>query len=421
MFGVCSGFEREVSSIILPLSANGAECVYAGLLCRFRRFTSRGFWGAAQACSRSSRLALYVLCRYNHRMATPHTRFTVLTNAGSVLKAFGYRAQALEYAHSYANTNHVAVDVRDVMAHPGFAGLWHVHPEIAEESQVDRPRTGKWVLARDWTGAEIGKSVVLGRCDEGQTWRVRCACGAIIDRGTRQLLWATADSRRATSRRTIAVACENCRAEWLNERTRLRRHRRHKDRTERSARLREELTLTQTAMSKLTGLSNVRISQIECMRGEPPYSTYGWREHAETIATFHGLSPEDIWPESVKEAKREAFRLERAAAEPSPTPEDELSWLEGLERMQEWLKSISKGERELLWARANGERLEDIGQRIGLSKERVRQLEERALLNLRYSLGLLDEEEREWYQRTKRYLRYTRTRRRDALEAGAAS
>jgi RNA polymerase sigma-32 factor len=139
----------------------------------------------------------------------------------------------------------------------------------------------------------------------------------------------------------------------------------------------------------------------------------------EQLAQASGLSVQRAEALMPLLASRDMSLDERAAdgvapvdriAAPTPTPEDEVFREEKKRRLEKALgiavEELPPREREIIrgrWLTENPETLEQVGHRFGISKERVRQLEERAKRRVRERLeALVGEYVRENAGRTER-------------------
>lgn len=151
---------------------------------------------------------------------------------------------------------------------------------------------------------------------------------------------------------------------------------------------------TQSEAARRIGTTAQLLGKLENLK-EPAWGEHGWRPVAIRVADFYGLSPEYLWPEEIALVRKTAFSLELAAADVAALPpgEVELEAKEVSDRLLGALKNTPPRERLILAWRfgfgdADEHTLEEIGTKLGLSRERVRSLENRAIGGLRTDRAL---------------------------------
>jgi transcriptional regulator with XRE-family HTH domain len=182
--------------------------------------------------------------------------------------------------------------------------------------------------------------------------------------------------------------------------------------------LREEAGLTQGQLADRIGIHLQDYNGLEAMRDKPVDKKGRWRSCALAISEYHGMAPEDLFPDvvlgverAVVERKLDAAEIcsllpsysERAAMGPesmllAASKEEELSREVGevvgtlTPREQEILRNHFglEGARERSgslpdsgnYSRAHT--LDDLSVRLGVSSERIRAIEAKALRKMRH-------------------------------------
>lgn len=134
--------------------------------------------------------------------------------------------------------------------------------------------------------------------------------------------------------------------------------------------------------------------QFEALKISPTGARGEWRGCARRIAVAYGVEPEDLWPECIAAIAQSSIEIEvgarevlalSAAVDPQVVADARLYLLALMGRT----KLHGRQERLLILRYGldgSGERsFEEIGKELGVSRERVRQIEQRALRNLRHA------------------------------------
>jgi RNA polymerase sigma factor (sigma-70 family) len=156
--------------------------------------------------------------------------------------------------------------------------------------------------------------------------------------------------------------------------------------------------LSAPALARKVGINYGLYVKLEGLRCSPlsRRADQTWLPSVLKLATFYGESPETLFPDAVllvaqpeKVVALEADHVMALAgwqAEQAlpPTPEECCQQMERTRAVRDALEHLPTRERGILERRFTGdETLEGIGKTLGLSRDRVRQLEVRALERLR--------------------------------------
>jgi len=163
---------------------------------------------------------------------------------------------------------------------------------------------------------------------------------------------------------------------------------------------RAELGMTTRQISEALGISLATYLALERL-GYSPWKRAGeWTRTAMKIAEFHGLPPEELFPEAIKHLKATTQVAEFNFDDlvlcdmdtlPSLMPSP-LELMEGRELRQgiaDALKTLTPREERVLTARLGldgekGKELGEVGQEFSVSRERIRQIEMKAIKKLRH-------------------------------------
>jgi hypothetical protein len=147
--------------------------------------------------------------------------------------------------------------------------------------------------------------------------------------------------------------------------------------------LREQIGMTQGEFVRAASLHLSQYVALETMRARP-FKADGvtWSECASGAASFHGVSPEWIWPDEILPIMRRAMRLEASAIErEAPNPAQRLMAEATAKELRDWKAKLTADEAAVITARfEKGKKLGEVDQRSG---ERIRQVEMQALRKLR--------------------------------------
>jgi DNA-binding CsgD family transcriptional regulator len=129
---------------------------------------------------------------------------------------------------------------------------------------------------------------------------------------------------------------------------------------------------------RFSGLLNMKIS---------PYTSDGClKKVAEKIVSALGVLPDEIWPAHISrlKAKKTSIEIEMDAPEflaiASSDPEKTAIYRNAISK---WSQILNDREKDALCARMAGRELSDIGKDMGIGRERVRQIEVKALRKMK--------------------------------------
>ena len=167
-------------------------------------------------------------------------------------------------------------------------------------------------------------------------------------------------------------------------------------------RRREELGMSPAQLAESSGVGYGDYLDYESMKKIPVYAEnrlnlkmgrVGWRESAQRLAKFHGVSPSTLWPDEVLQVRVTRAVVEADASDlgallgapPQMQLDDKLFSDERREILARAVGGLTAKEAMVIRARfgESPETLEEIGARIGVQGERIRQIEAKALRKLR--------------------------------------
>jgi transcriptional regulator with XRE-family HTH domain len=172
--------------------------------------------------------------------------------------------------------------------------------------------------------------------------------------------------------------------------------------------LRENLGLSTVEMAQKMGIAYTSYIALENMRRRPVGQRGKWLSAAVKAASFHGLLPEDLFPDvitavenSIVERKLDETEvmavLSEQTARLSLGPESTCMDADQIEVLHRAIKTLSPVQQFIIAQRFGldgGEErlLADCGKDLNLSRERIRGLQETALGRLRKQFFLVDRE-----------------------------
>ena len=147
--------------------------------------------------------------------------------------------------------------------------------------------------------------------------------------------------------------------------------------------------MTQAEMAKACGMCLMYYAGFEVMRETPFSIDSGWKESALKLATYHGVDPGELFPDSVvairePKAVRKVDGCDMQSLMSSDSamralPPDEL--VEAHDTVTAWEKAdavtvteTSRRDMAMIEMREKGCTMSKIGKRFNVSRERVRQI-----------------------------------------------
>lgn len=155
--------------------------------------------------------------------------------------------------------------------------------------------------------------------------------------------------------------------------------------------------MTLAQVCRHLGLHQALVSAFRTGKQEP-MGPSGFRDTARQFAAFYGLAPEQVWSQYDPVQKVDASVDPDSLVSPYGNPDAVIERAEFRSLYPELAASVlTPRERTILQGRYGEERkiLSDIGEALGITRERVRQLEVIAIRKLREAYGLRDERDRD--------------------------
>lgn len=148
---------------------------------------------------------------------------------------------------------------------------------------------------------------------------------------------------------------------------------------------REELGMSQAKFARAVGLTQSLVCALETMRDLPMNPKGAWKPAALRIAEFHGVPPEDLWPDVVLAVRRSTAVVLASGPELAAfvNPEEALSARETSWFLTQAFDRLTAREQLVLTKTAEGATLTSIGQELGCSRENVRRIGIEAAAKLR--------------------------------------
>lgn len=173
-------------------------------------------------------------------------------------------------------------------------------------------------------------------------------------------------------------------------------------RNNRLIRLREELGISAPVFAETAGVNYNQYVALESLKASPVRKRNGeWTDTALKVAVFHGVSPEDLWPDAVLRVSGQTKVAELSADEAAalasggmlglgsapPDPDDQLHEAELEDYVRRAVLRLDPAEQQVVSRRFGMRGSEkatfaDIGSDLGLCQERVRQIQSKALRKL---------------------------------------
>jgi transcriptional regulator with XRE-family HTH domain len=138
-------------------------------------------------------------------------------------------------------------------------------------------------------------------------------------------------------------------------------------------------------MCRATGINQTALSALLTMRAKPFRADGSLTTTAEAVVSALGIPADDLWPSHIArlQAKRATVEVEMDAptfaAIADSDPERQAMMRQALAR---WSCDLTDRQRDVLAIRFSGGLLEDAARELGVTRERVRQMEHRGLRKL---------------------------------------
>ena len=154
--------------------------------------------------------------------------------------------------------------------------------------------------------------------------------------------------------------------------------------------------MTQGQLAEVCGVTKGTIGHWESLysHGRQKNPDAGWTETALRAAAFFDCKPEELFPEWLSLIKNRKVIREVGASDamllapldaPKQIPSEALETADEIEALRPAIARLPDRLRRILMMRLDGQTLTAIGAGLGISGEYCRQLEQRALRNLRHS------------------------------------
>ena len=139
---------------------------------------------------------------------------------------------------------------------------------------------------------------------------------------------------------------------------------------------------TQTELARRTGLGVVAVNAIVKMRRMPKLQNGNWSDAARRIASVLGVTPEEMFTDTQANGVLEQNNFEADLSEAqmgSLCGPDIATQLEHKDTVARLMEALPDRYRRVITARMEGATLEEVGEEIGVQKERVRQIEAKGI------------------------------------------
>ena len=139
-------------------------------------------------------------------------------------------------------------------------------------------------------------------------------------------------------------------------------------------------------MCKETGLVATAVSALLCFREKPFLMDGSLSTAAAGLCSAIGATPDELWPDEMSEivARKATHEVELSQAQALALCSDAEEDIIARQLIEKWSECLSDRQRTALEALLGDVTLDQAGKEMGLSRERVRQLQQRALRKLRH-------------------------------------
>lgn len=136
------------------------------------------------------------------------------------------------------------------------------------------------------------------------------------------------------------------------------------------------------------GLQYPRVSALVAMNAAPVRQDGTLTATAVEVLSALGCEAEEIWPRHMErlKLKRATAEIELSADQVAAIASDEGDPVKRAMQRQmigKWAKSLSPAEAEIVARRVSGETYEEVAKSFGVTRERIRQREQRGLRKMR--------------------------------------
>ena len=133
------------------------------------------------------------------------------------------------------------------------------------------------------------------------------------------------------------------------------------------------------------GLHQSQVAGLLTMRVSPLNKTNEWREIAHNICSYVGCEPDELWPQHMQRMllKKSEAEIDLSAAEVFAIAGNGETDMINRNLLTHFTKSLSPKQIEVVGRRQRGETLEEIAADFGVTRERIRQFENKAMRNMR--------------------------------------
>jgi len=143
---------------------------------------------------------------------------------------------------------------------------------------------------------------------------------------------------------------------------------------------------TAAELSRVAGVSNSQVAALVTMKARPFLQSGELSSAAEAIVSALGIPADDLWPDHIRrlKAKKATVEIEMDAETfteiAADDPEQKTVYKLAIEK---WSSVLSDREKDIVNRRSEGEIYDDCARDYGVGKERIRQIEARALRKIR--------------------------------------
>jgi RNA polymerase sigma factor (sigma-70 family) len=139
-------------------------------------------------------------------------------------------------------------------------------------------------------------------------------------------------------------------------------------------------------MCRRTGLALSRVSDFVCFRRTPLLPDGELCVSAHDLCSALGAAPEELWPGEMANmlAKKATYELELSQAQALALCSNSEQDVIARQLINKWSECLSDRQRMAIDALTGGITLEEAGKEMGVSRERIRQIQFHALQKMRH-------------------------------------